>query len=101
MKHISGFNTTRGGKGMMSLIYGAVGMLAVLGLLAVGAFLGWKVTRLFDRYRSARAQEEVTQEQRRQLVAQQQAFEEMLRYNQDTAYGLAAGLGAMQGGEEA
>ena len=86
---------------MMSLIYGAVGMLAVLVLLAVGGFLGWKATRMFDRYRRERAEEEITQEQRRQLVAQQQAFEEMLRYNQDTAYGMAAGFGAMQGGEEA
>ena len=85
---------------MISFIYGALGMLAVLGLLAVGAFLGWKFTGMFERYRRERVQEEVTQEQRRQLAAQQQAFEEMLRYNQDTAYGLA-GLNAMQGGDEA
>ena len=86
---------------MVSLIYGAVGMLVVLGLLALGAFLGWKVTRMSDRYRRERVQEEMTQEQRRELAAQQQAFEEMLRYNQDTAYGLAAGLGMTQGGDEA
>ena len=85
---------------MMSLIYGAAGMLAVLGLLAVGVFLGWKATRMFDRYRTKRAEEEITQEQRRQLAAQQQAFEEMLRYNQDTAYGLT-GVSTMQGGDEA
>ena len=85
---------------MMSLIYGAVGMLAVLVLLAVGGFLGWKATRMYDRYRTKRVQEEVTQEQRRRLAAQQQAFEEMLRYNQDTAYGMT-GVSTLQGGEEA
>ena len=85
---------------MMSLIYGAVGMLAVLVLLAVGGFLGWKATRMYVRYRTKRVQEEVTQEQRRRLAAQQQAFEEMLRYNQDTAYGMT-GVSTLQGGEEA
>ena len=86
---------------MISLIYGALGMLTVLGLLFVGAFLGWKFTRYFDRCQRERGAEEITQEQRRQLAAQQQAFEEMLRYNQDTAYGMAVGFGAMQEGDEA
>ena len=73
---------------MIELIYGAVGTLAVLGLLAGGFFIGWKANQSFTKYSRARAAEEATEEQRRQFVAQQQAFENMLSYNVDTAYGM-------------
>lgn len=84
---------------MIYLVYGAGGVLAVIVLLAMGAFFGWRANDAFGRYRARRAAEEATEEQRRQLAAQQQAFESMLSYNQDTAYGLNAGLGAAEGGE--
>lgn len=85
---------------MIYLLYGAVGVLAVLMLLLTGGFLGWKINDALRKYHGKRAAEEITQQQRRQLVAQQKAFEEMLGYNQDTAYGMAAGLEAIQGGDE-
>ncbi len=83
---------------MSYLVYGAGGMLAVLLLLAAGAVLGWRANDAFGRYSARRAAEEATEEQVRQLAAQQQAFESMLSYNQDTAYGLNAGLSAAEGG---
>ena len=84
---------------MSYLVYGAGGMLAVLLLLAAGAFLGWRANDAFGKYSARRAAAEATEEQLRQLAAQQQAFESMLGYNQDTAYGLNAGLSAAEGGE--
>ena len=84
---------------MINLLYGAVGMLAVLLLLSAGAFLGWRTNDAVGRYNARRAAEEATEEQRRQLIAQQQAFTSMLSYNQDTAYGLNTGLGGTEGGE--
>ena len=84
---------------MSYLVYGAVGMLAVLVLLAAGAILGWRANDAFGRYSARRAAEEATEEQLHRLAAQQQAFESMLCYNQDTAYGLQSGLTAVEGGE--
>lgn len=83
---------------MIYLIYGVGGMLAVLGLLLLGGYGGWKANEMFRHYSRRKTAEEWTQEQNRQLVAQQQAFEEMLRYNQDTAYGMAS-MDVLQGGE--
>ena len=76
---------------MIYLIYGAAGTLAVLGLLTCGFFIGWKANRAFTRYSRKRADEEVSEEQRQLFLAQQQAFESMLNYNQDTAYNINAG----------
>lgn len=84
---------------MSYLVYGAGGMLAVLMLLAAGAFLGWRASDAFGKYSARRAAEEATEEQLRQLAAQQQAFESMLSYNQNTAYGLDTGLSGAEGGE--
>ena len=84
---------------MSYLVYGAGGMLAVLVLLAVGAVLGWRANDAFGKYSARRAAEEATEEQLRQFAAQQQAFESMLSYNQDTAYGLHSGLSTGEGGE--
>lgn len=85
---------------MVYLAYGAEGTLAVLGLLALGFFSGWKANNAFVKYSRKRAAAEATEEQRRQLAAQQQAFEEMLNYNQDIAYGMNNNLTALGGGEQ-
>lgn len=73
---------------MIYLLYGAGGTLAVLGLLACGFFIGWRSNDAFSRHSRQRAAEEATEEQRRQLMAQQQAFEDMLGYNAETAYNM-------------
>lgn len=85
---------------MIYLMYGAAGMLAVLALLSAGAYIGWRANSAFGKLSRKRAGEEASEEQRRQLAAQQQAFEDMLSYNQDTAYGvsrLVIGLGGGDG----
>lgn len=84
---------------MIYLVYGAGGILTVLALLAAGAVLGWRANDAFGRYHARRAAEEATEEQLRQFAAQQQAFESMLSYNQDTAYGVSTGLSETEGGE--
>ena len=85
---------------MIYLVYGAAGVLAVLGLLTLGAFIGWRANDAVASLGGKRAAEEVTEEQRRQFLAQQQAFEDMLHYNQDTAYGVNKALGGLRGGAE-
>jgi predicted negative regulator of RcsB-dependent stress response len=79
---------------MINFLIGAAGMLAVLGLLVLGAFFGWKARERFQ----AKAVQEVSEAERRRFEAEQQAFESMLNYNVDTAYGLTGGVENMQGG---
>ena len=84
---------------MIYLMYGAGGMLVILTVFFFSGFLGWKACEGVGKYSRKRTAQEVTQEQRRELAAQQQAFEEMLRYNQDTAYGIGAGVEVLRGDE--
>ena len=78
---------------MVYLIYGAVGTLAVLGLLACGFFVGWKCNNAFKTYSRRRAEEEATEEQKRKERAEQAFFEDLLKYNTETAYGISGGAG--------
>lgn len=73
---------------MIYLVYGAVGTLAVLGLLSLGFFIGWKAHNAFVKLSRQKAAEEATEDQKRMVRAQQQAFESMLNYNFETAYGM-------------
>lgn len=85
---------------MIYLIYGAVGALMVLGVLAAGVFIGWKAGDAARKYGGSSTAGQETEEQRRQLKAQQQAFESMLSYNTDTAYGIDPAFSALMGGAE-
>lgn len=80
---------------MINFLLGAAGMLAVLGLLVLGAFLGWKARERFQK----KTVQELDEETRRRFEAEQQAFEDMLNYNIDTAYGLNCGVENLLGGD--
>ncbi|MBR3704472.1 MAG: hypothetical protein IKM11_03170 [Oscillospiraceae bacterium] len=82
---------------MINLIYGALGALAVISLLLAGGAIGWTACRTFDRWGRKAAAQEATDEQRRRMVEQQEAFEQMLRYDRDTAYAIPSGMA--QGGD--
>lgn len=73
---------------MTYVIYGAVGVIAVLLLLICGAFLGWKARIAWEKHNTKVIHEELTEEKRRQFLADQEAFEAMINYSPDTAYGL-------------
>ena len=79
---------------MIYVIYGAVGTLAVLGLLFLGAFCGWKACEI---NRKNIITSEVNAEAQRRFMEEQQAFESMLHYNQDTAYGMNRGVAELGG----
>lgn len=80
---------------MSFFLLGAAGMLAVLGLLSLGAFLGWKAR---GKFRPPSAQE-ISEEERRRFEAEQQAFQSIMGYNADTAYGMNRGTDTLFGGE--
>lgn len=85
---------------MTYVLYGAAGILAVLGLLALGGAMGWKIHGVWlDHTRKAVAKE-ATEEERRLLTEQQRAFEGMLHYNTEQAYGLTRRLEELAGGDQ-
>lgn len=85
---------------MANFILGAVGALVVMALIAVGVIVGWQANNAFRAHSTRKAAEDASEEERRQLLAEQRAFESMLNYNQDTAYGLNKGLDEMVGDAE-
>ena len=84
---------------MTYVLYGAAGMLVVLGLLALGGALGWRAHRVWQEHTRTAAAQEATEEERRQLAESQRAFEGMLHYNTEQAYGMHRGLAELAGGE--
>lgn len=77
---------------MTYVIYGALGMLAVLGLLAAGAAIGWKARGAWQEHARKAVAKEATEEERKQLAEEQRAFEGMLNYNLEQAYGMNKSL---------
>lgn len=73
---------------MTNFVYGAIGVLAVLMLLSIGAFLGWKVRSAYDRHNRKVVREGVTEEQIRRFHADQEAFTAMMNYSPEIAYDL-------------
>jgi len=74
----------------MTFLYGFLGGLAVVGLLALGALAGWKAHKAFARPKAATAE----QAELERMEAQQKAFRELSNYSMETAYGMRDGGGA-------
>lgn len=87
---------------MQNVIFGALGVLLVLGLLALGFFMGWKGWELWTRHTTRAVEQEISEQERRAFLAQQKAFDDLLGYNAETAYGLNRGLEELEreGGED-
>ena len=85
---------------MLNFIFGAIGALVVIALIAIGFVIGWHANNAFRRHSTRVAAEEASEEERRQLIADQRAFETMLNYNQDIAYGITKLESEMVGEED-
>lgn len=73
---------------MVYVAYGAIGVVAVLLLLLSGVLIGWKLRVAYDKHNVKVVQEQMTEEQKQDFLASQRAFEAMLNYNTEQAYGL-------------
>ena len=85
---------------MTYILYGALGMLGVLGLLSLGAVVGWKAKGKWYEHTRKAVAKEATEEERKQLAAEQRAFEGMLNYNTEQAYGLNKSLEELARGDD-
>ncbi len=81
---------------MENVIYGALGVLVVLGLLTLGFFMGWCARKQWLRHTASAVRQEITEQERRQFQAQQKAFDDLLGYNAATAYGMDRGLDELE-----
>ena len=68
----------------MEVIYGALGALTVVALLALGAFAGWKARGHFYGPKVERP----SAEELKRMEAEQAAFVQIQNYNADVAYGI-------------
>ena len=84
---------------MTYIIYGAVGVIAVLLLFAGGVFAGWKLHVAYEKHNHKVVTESVSEEEKREFLAQQKAFDNMLHYNVNQAYGLTDPLYELQNRE--
>lgn len=80
---------------MIALLFGAVGAAAVIALVTFGICVGWTIRGRCGKSSAA----EETREEQRLVREEQRAFEDMLHYNMDTAYGMNGDIGSMMGGD--
>lgn len=81
----------------MNFIFGALGVLLVLGLLALGFFMGWRARILWRTHTHQAVRQEISEKERLAFEAQQKAFDDLMSYNTETAYGMNKGLNEIYG----
>ena len=76
----------------MGVVVGMLGVLLGIGLFLLGFFLGSKLTRPVEKQQAELTPEEVRaiREERLRLIAEQDAFKDLMSYNVTTAYELSA-----------
>ena len=79
----------------MAFMFGALGAVAVIGLFALGVFVGWKLHKRFARPAPA---EPPSDKELKRLAAEQEAFRQVQNYSADVAYGI--GANELERGEE-
>lgn len=82
---------------MLNVLYGALGVLLVLGLLVLGFFMGWRARILWLTHTSRAVNREINEKERLAFEAQQRAFDDLLSYNTETAYGMNANINDIYG----
>ena len=76
---------------MMYVVYGALGVLFALGLLTAGAAIGWRGHVLWLRHTNRAVRHELSEQEKQAVEAQRKAFDGLMGYNADVAYGLNVG----------
>lgn len=73
---------------MAYIVYGAVGVLAVLALIVAGFATGWRAHIAWQKHTRQAVLDEVTEEERLRLLDEKRAFDGLLNYNVEQAYGM-------------
>ena len=75
---------------MIYILYGVLGVLLTLILFAGGALLGWKAHKVYLEKTKTAIQTELTEQQKREAKEAAKAFDVLVNYNPDVAYGLTS-----------
>lgn len=80
----------------MYVLYGALGCLACMALVAIGVVVGWKIRGVYDRGFPSQTivtdnELKAQEEQRRKLTEEQKAFHVLQNYSAERAYGMTGG----------
>ncbi len=71
----------------MTFIYGFLGAILALAVFAAGAICGWRLNEKMREKKAVIAEQQVGEEERRRLKAEQDAFRQLINYNTSVAYG--------------
>ena len=71
----------------MTFFYGFLGAILALGVFATGAICGWRLNETMREKKAVIAEQQVGEEERRRLKAEQDAFRQLINYNTSVAYG--------------
>lgn len=77
---------------MISFIYGILGAVAVLGLFAAGAVVGWRLRGKTAELQHHEAETKYTEKQLKSMRQMDEALNNMMEYSAETAYGMDRGL---------
>lgn len=73
---------------MEYVLYGFAGALAVIALLGLGFFVGWKAHRSRRIIMTKELAEELSEQERKRLRQEQEAFNLVQNYTVERAYGM-------------
>ena len=76
---------------MVYVTYGALGVLIVLGLLSAGFFIGWRSHIMWLKHTTKAVRQELSEQEKQAFEAQRKAFDGLMAYNADVAYGMHVG----------
>lgn len=83
---------------MAQFIYGAIGVIVALILFAAGCLLGWKLNDSYRAHAKQTVAKELTETERIRAKEDAEAFNTMMNYSSDVAYGITK-LGDKDNGE--
>lgn len=73
---------------MENVLFGLIGMLLALALLTAGVLFGYKLAEY--KHNTKPVVKEAGEDERRRLIAEQNAFQILMGYNPEMAYGQLA-----------
>lgn len=71
----------------MEFLMGMAGAMVAIGLFVFGFYAGWRLRGKAERTQPAEVPQEAEQERKR-LLEQQRAFQQLIHYNSGVAYGM-------------
>lgn len=76
---------------MTGVLYGFFGALLALGLFTAGAVAGWSAHKAVVAHDQTKAVEEATEQERLELLREQEAFTQLMGYSAADAYQISKG----------